>query len=114
MVGRQLEAVGAHRSHYSVLAALQEFGPSSQAELGRRCSVDRSDMVALLDELSGAGHVRRTPDPDDRRRNVVTLTATGRRRLDRLDRVVTAAQDELLAPLSATERRQLVDLLARL
>jgi MarR family transcriptional regulator, lower aerobic nicotinate degradation pathway regulator len=113
IVGDGLAAVGAHRSHYAVLSALDEFGPASQAALGRRCGIDRSDMVALINALSRDGLVARRPDPADRRRNVVTITAAGRRRLRSLETVVARLQDALLAPLSAAERRQLAGLLRR-
>ena len=113
IVGDGLGAVGAHRSHYAVLSALDEFGPASQAALGRRCGIDRSDMVALINALSRDGVVARRPDPADRRRNVVTITTAGRRRLRSLEAVVARLQDALLAPLSAAERRQLVGLLRR-
>ena len=113
VVGDGLSAVGAHRSHYAVLAALDEFGPASQAALGRRCGIDRSDMVALVDVLSREGLVGRRPDAADRRRNVVTITAAGRRRLRTLDTLVGRLQDALLTPLSAAERDQLVALLRR-
>jgi DNA-binding MarR family transcriptional regulator len=109
-----LAAVGAHRTHYAVLAALDEFGPDSQAELGRRCGIDPSDMVALMGLLSGDGLVERQPDPADRRRNLVSITRAGRRRLDELAEVVGAAQDELLKPLSDAERGRLVALLTRI
>jgi MarR family transcriptional regulator, lower aerobic nicotinate degradation pathway regulator len=109
-----LAAVGAHRTHYAVLAALDEFGPASQAELGRRCGIDPSDMVALMARLTADGVVERGPDPADRRRNLVSITAAGRRRLDELAATVDAAQDALLEPLSAAERRRLTALLARI
>lgn len=109
-----LAAVGAHRTHYAVLAALDEFGPDSQAELGRRCGIDPSDMVALMGLLTGDGLVERQPDPADRRRNLVSITRAGRRRLDELAEVVGAAQDELLKPLSDAERGRLVALLTRI
>jgi DNA-binding MarR family transcriptional regulator len=109
-----LRAVGAQRSHVAVLAALDEFGPASQADLGRRCAIDRSDMVALINDLSGQGLVRREPDPADRRRNVITITGHGRDRLGALDGVLADVQDGLLAPLSADERRQLVGLLTQI
>lgn len=111
IIGGRLDEVGARRWHYAVLAALEEFGPASQAALGRRCGIDRSDMVGLVTELAEAGHVERSPDPDDRRRNVIAITDAGRDLLVTLDRVLQDAQDDLLAPLTPTERRELVRLL---
>lgn len=49
------------------------------------------------------------PDPSDRRRNIITITPAGEKRLA----AVTAVQDTLLAALSPVARRTLVDLLAR-
>lgn len=111
IVSEALGDVSARRPHYSVLSALEEFGPASQAALGRRCGIDRSDMVALVNELASAGRLERTPDPDDRRRNVVAITDAGREFLSELDRLLRHAQDELLAPLSSPERAELTRLL---
>jgi DNA-binding MarR family transcriptional regulator len=111
IVAEALGVVGARRPHYSVLSALEEFGPASQAALGRRCGIDRSDMVALVNELAAAGRLERTPDADDRRRNVIAITPAGREFLSDLDRLLQGAQDDLLAPLSAAERAELVRLL---
>ena len=41
-------------------------------------SLDRTTMVALIDELEQAGLVRRRTHPDDRRKNAVELTPAGR------------------------------------
>jgi DNA-binding MarR family transcriptional regulator len=113
LVADGLVALDGRRHHYVVLAALDEGGPASQADLSRRTTIDRSDMVAAVNELAERGLVARSPDPADRRRNVVSLTAAGRRHLHKLDRVLDRAQDDLLAPLSAAERRELIDLLTR-
>ncbi|GAA4130078.1 MarR family transcriptional regulator [Actinomadura keratinilytica] len=112
LVSEGMAAAGARGYHYRLLAALEEFGPASQAALGRRTGIDRSDVVAMLNELSDQGLVRRSPDPADRRRNVITLTPEGTRRLHRLDRVLARIQDDLLAPLSPAERAELVRLLS--
>ncbi|RZS44171.1 DNA-binding MarR family transcriptional regulator [Herbihabitans rhizosphaerae] len=100
--------------HYLLLAALDEHGPSSQAELGRRCGIDRSDVVAAINEMAAANLVERRPDENDRRRNVITLTRAGSRHLKRLDDVVGGIQDAVLEPLSDRERQQLLRLLAKL
>lgn len=106
-------SVGGRRYQYSVLAALDESGPASQAQLGRRCGIDRSDMVALVNELSAQGFVQRAMDQDDRRRNVITITGKGRERLSELDAVVTEVQERLLDPLPDSDRTELVRLLTR-
>lgn len=105
---------GVRGYHYRLMAALDQYGPLSQAELGRRTGIDRSDVVAALNELVDDDRVRREPDPGDRRRNVVRLTPTGRRKLVSLDAVLADVQDDVLEPLTAAERRQLVGLLERL
>lgn len=114
VVAERLSSAGARRYHYALLAALDELGATSQAELSRRTTIDRSDIVANLNELAAQGMVERTQDPTDLRRNVVTLTPQGRRHLRKLDRLIDDAQDALLAPLSPGERDQLVALLARI
>jgi len=114
LVAKGLAGVDGRRYHYVLLAALDEGGAASQADLSRSTAIDRSDMVAAVNDLAGRGLVERSPDPDDRRRNVVSLTDAGRRYLQKLDRLLDRAQDDLLAPLSPAERRQLVDLLTRI
>jgi DNA-binding MarR family transcriptional regulator len=109
-----LAAEGARKWHFAVLAALDELGPASQAQLSDRTGIYRSDLVAVLNELAAQGDVERAPDPGDRRRNVITLTAPGRRRLHALDERVTALQDAALAPLTEREREQFTALLVRL
>ncbi|WP_181775640.1 MarR family winged helix-turn-helix transcriptional regulator [Amycolatopsis pittospori] len=105
---------GARRYHYGILAAIDENGPSSQATLGRATGIDRSDVVAVINELADAGHVERAPDPADGRRNLITLTRTGAQRLQHLEGLVSETQDTFLEPLDPAEREQLTRLLARI
>jgi DNA-binding MarR family transcriptional regulator len=114
LVDASLAQDGARRQHFTVLTLLAEQGAASQAELGRRLSIDRSDMHALLAELERDGLVARVRDERDRRRNVVTLTRAGAGALARLDTQMDAAQEALLQPLSASERQELSRLLQKL
>ncbi len=97
-----LSTADARRHHYVLLAVLDDAGPMSQAELGRRSNIDRSDIVADINELSARHLVERVPDHTDRRRNLVTLTPSGRRHLRKLDKLLAEVQDELLAPWRPT------------
>ena len=107
----KLATAGSRGYHYRLLAALAEFGPASQASLGRHTGMDRSDVAAAVNDLAARGLVRRVPDPADRRRNVISITPAGTAHLRRLDELLTDVQGELLAPLSPAEREQLVRLL---
>jgi DNA-binding MarR family transcriptional regulator len=100
--------------HFRLLAALDQYGPSSQADLGRNTGIDRSDVVAALNELVDGGLARRRADPEDGRRNVVSITRRGSSMLERLDAALDGVQDALLEPLSQNERATLVRLLGKL
>ena len=63
------------------------------------------DLHAVLNDLEREGFIARVRDDADRRRNLVQLTPAGTDELVRWDVRVEAAQDALLAPLSAAERR---------
>ena len=71
-------------------------------------------MVAALNELAADGYVARSPDPKDKRRNVITVTERGHARAAELTAVASKVQEDLLAPLSAADRRQLTTLLRTL
>jgi DNA-binding MarR family transcriptional regulator len=97
-----------------LLASLADEGTASQIELSRRTGIDPSDVVAAVNDLDSRGLVTRQRDPHDARRNVVTLTRTGRAELVRLDKVVAEIQENFLAPLNEAERRQLHRILVKL
>jgi DNA-binding MarR family transcriptional regulator len=105
---------GLRSYHYRLLVVLDEAGPSSQANLARGTSVDRSDVVGVLRDLQEAGLIQRTVDPANRRRNIVTLTSAGKKQLKALDRIVDEAQERVLEPLAPSERARLLKLLRRL
>jgi DNA-binding MarR family transcriptional regulator len=105
---------GLRSYHYRLLATLQQWGPASQADLGRDTGIDRSDVTAALSELESRGLVEREVDPAHKRRKIVTITAAGRSELRRLDAIVTGAQKDVLAPLTEAQQRQFLSLLRRL
>ncbi|MEW2114075.1 MarR family winged helix-turn-helix transcriptional regulator [Streptomyces sp. NPDC005474] len=113
LVAAALAGEGLKMWHHVVLSAVAELGPVAQAELVRGVGLDAKDMVGVLNDLQAAGLVVRAPDPHDRRKNAVTVTAAGRRLLARCERAARKANDELLAPLTGVERELLTALLTR-
>jgi MarR family transcriptional regulator, lower aerobic nicotinate degradation pathway regulator len=107
-------AEGVRGYHFRLLAALDQYGPASQADLGRHTGIDRSDVVATVNELVDRGFAVRKADRVDRRRNVVSITKRGAAALNRLDVVVDDVQAAVLAPLTPNERVTLVRLLTKL
>jgi MarR family transcriptional regulator, lower aerobic nicotinate degradation pathway regulator len=100
--------------HFRLLAALEEHGPASQADVSRTTGIDTSDVVAAVNDLVAKGYVRRQPDKGDRRRNVVSITKPGLAALDATGRLVDGVQDAVLEPLTQNERTTFLRLLAKL
>ena len=112
--GFEAHGDGLRGYHYRLLAALEQWGATSQADLGRATGIDRSDVTAALTELESRHLVDRKVDPSHKRRNVVTITPEGADELLRLDAVLDEIQAAVLAPLTAAQQRQLIDLLSRI
>jgi DNA-binding MarR family transcriptional regulator len=68
-------------SQVSVLKRLDRQGPHTVADLARSDKITHQSVTDSVDALAGRGLVRRTPDPGDRRRKLVTITADGQRLL---------------------------------
>jgi DNA-binding MarR family transcriptional regulator len=99
-LGLSVKAVGA-------MTVLEAEGPLSQRRLAERQGIDRTTMVAVVDELERLGAVERRRDPGDRRANALRLTASGRRLLTRARTAVAAAEKAFLAPLPEQDQQRL-------
>lgn len=86
----------------------------SQQALAGVLGAAPSRVVAWVDDLEGRGWVERVRDPQDRRVNVLQLTAGGRAALAKVGTVARAHEKRMTAPLDAAERAQLTALLERL
>ena len=113
LYARALEPLGLRPNHVAVLRYLELSEGASQRELVEGLWIDASSMVALLDEFEERGLAERRRNPQDRRAYAVHLTAAGREALAEARALSRDIERRLLAPLAASERRQLHGLLAR-
>lgn len=86
----------------------------AQSRLAEAMEVDRSTIVKVVDQLQARGLITREPSPSDKRSYGLRLTAHGAAELPRIQRLMLAHEDEFAQPLSASERRLLIELLTRL
>jgi DNA-binding MarR family transcriptional regulator len=99
--------------HFDYLATLAGAGPMAQKDLARLLELDAARIVALTDELEMRDLVERTVDSADRRRNLVSLTRSGRGLTTRAARLAADVEAELLSRLSTADGDHLRTLLQR-
>jgi DNA-binding MarR family transcriptional regulator len=109
-----LAPFGINGREVAVLHAIDGPDPLAQGEVARRMGIDRTSMVALIDELQEKGLVQRRQDPGDRRRNVVELTGAGRDTLQHATQAEEAAERLFLGPLPGDQAELFKQALPRL
>jgi DNA-binding MarR family transcriptional regulator len=108
------EQTGLHPYHYAVLLVLDEGTRETQGAIADALGYDRGQLVGLLDELEERGLVERRRDPNDRRRQSVSLTADGKLALVKLRTLSAGIEDDFLSALDDDEREALHALLKKL
>ena len=101
-------------TQYAALVKLRDEGELSQNHLGRLTAMDPATIQGVTRRLIARGLVETRPDPGDRRRSLLRLTAAGQDYVGRLIVNGPAVSAEILAPLSPEERRRFLALLRRL
>jgi DNA-binding MarR family transcriptional regulator len=103
-----------HETAAAALMALHEFLEDPSVDLLRRVlGLTPSGTVRLVDRLEAAGHVKRQPGRDARS-VAVHLTPSGRRAAERVAAARAQVLQDVLAGLSADERRALEALAGRM
>jgi len=99
----------------SALTLVGKHGAATASALASAEGVRPQSMAATLAALDRYGLIRRSPDPEDGRRQLVTLTETGRERVEdnrqvREEWLARAFEDRY----TERERRTIIDALALL
>ncbi|WP_338675782.1 MarR family winged helix-turn-helix transcriptional regulator [Streptomyces sp. SCSIO 30461] len=111
--GKLLRQVGLYPGQEAVMMLLWQKGPVRQSELIKICELDPSTITKMLQRLEQSGHVRRRPDPADRRAVLVEATETSCALFTDVNRAWRELEEHTLAGLDPTERAELGRLLAK-
>lgn len=110
----ELAGVGLRAKEFGALSVLVTDRAMSQQRLGEATGIDRTTMVAVVDELERKGFVERRRDPGDRRAYTLRPTPQGRRVLATATEAAKRAEAQFLARIPAADRRRLKRLLREL
>jgi len=97
-----------------ILETQSENGTLNQTELGHMLLVNRSNVTGLVDRMEQAGWVRRMPDGEDRRINLVVMTEAGREILDSTKNVYIKRIEEITSVLSDNKKNLLIEMLEKI
>jgi DNA-binding MarR family transcriptional regulator len=111
MANTMLAPIGLSARQVGILTLILEREPLTQTALCDMLGIDRTTMVALIDDLERKRLVVRRRDPSDRRAYVIHPTNRGHAKKVEAIEILDAQKRDFLAPLSARQQQQLLGLL---
>ncbi|MEM7404817.1 MAG: MarR family transcriptional regulator [Pseudomonadota bacterium] len=110
---KRLGRTGLTQARWTTLLHLSRGGEGmTQRELADFLVIEAATLSPLLDSLAERGLVERRPDPTDRRRNTVHLTAAAEPALDEIESIADALRAELTAGIAGDDLRTCIRVLA--
>jgi DNA-binding MarR family transcriptional regulator len=108
LTGKALRRHGLSAAGRQALAILEgAHQPLSPTTISERLFVTTASTTSLLDTLEKRGLVTRVPDPVDRRKQMVTITAEGKRVVDDFLPEIVALQTAVMSAIGEPERTRL-------
>ena len=105
--------LGLIRPEYTLLACLSHLGEMTAQDVARVSRQPKGTISRVVQRTLAAGLIERAPDPDDARQARLRVTPEGRAMHERGAARMRARQEEVLAGLTASERRALSRLLGK-
>lgn len=107
------EPFGLRSGSHSTMALIAANPGCSQSEIARNIGMDKSIVVAIVDDLERNSLAERRRSIEDRRRNVLNLTEKGRALMMELDRLARSVEQPIRNALSPDEMETLILLTRR-
>jgi len=104
---------GLHSGALSTMVLIHANPGCSQSDLAGEMAIDKSVLVAIVDDLEKRGLAKRTRSEVDRRRNSLTLSPEGERVMTEMIAAASAVEQPIRDAMSAREYDQLIRLIRR-
>ena len=108
-----LEPFGLPTGSHTVLSLIAANPGSTQTALAEAAGLNKSALVGIVDELEKRGLAARDRSPSDRRRNHLTVTATGKAELKTMFARVAPGEAQIREVLGPRDHALLLELLDR-
>jgi DNA-binding MarR family transcriptional regulator len=105
--------LGINRSDARCFDVLEERGQVSAGELAAATRLTTGAITAVIDRLERAGYARRVPDPNDRRRVLVEITAQARQATAEIMGPIAVDGEPLIARYSDSDLEIVLDFTRR-
>ncbi|MDB5641510.1 MAG: MarR family transcriptional regulator [Hyphomicrobiales bacterium] len=99
---------------YAALVAVRDNPGLDATRIAALVAFDRSTIGNVLERLEGKALIERRANPDDRRVKILKISRRGARLLDACEPAVLRAQDRMLDPLDARERKAFTTFMRRI
>ena len=110
----QSEGFDVTAEQWTVLSSLWEAEGVHQSLLAEKTAKDRHNITRILNLLEKGGLVRREPDSQDRRRQRIYLTETGKALKPRLVRIVTGFLEQAFSGMTQEDLDSLIQILGQI
>jgi len=111
---RMLEPFGLRVTSYSVLCVICQTPGVTQTQLAAALAMERSNTVAIIDQLEKTGCIERRRSTQDRRVFDLHPLAAGHSLMQQATEALLAYENTTFAALSKDERQMLIRLLSRI
>lgn len=92
---------------WRLVAVVGRFGPMSANEAAERTEMDKVRVSRAVQRMLAAGLLERATDAHDRRRSILQLSPKGAAIREEIAPFALAIEQQLLAPLTETDRAEL-------
>lgn len=97
-----------------ILSGLKTHGDAALASLVDRLGTSKQAASQLIDTLVSRGYIKRTTDPEDRRRLIISLTEQGHRAAEVINEAIHTVDSRLTSRLGSDRMHSLRDALNEL
>lgn len=103
LMDERCRADGLSSGEAHLLGYCAGYGPCPIGELHRVFGVQRSTLTSVLDRLSERRWIERSPNPQDRRSQLISVTAEGKDLALRMRSLHLALEQEIVSQLSQSD-----------